>query len=245
MNAQLRSELLKLRTTRTNLWLFAAMVGLVLQVILLHVLGLPAENFDRPSNQLEVLGRGEMLGTLFAALLGALSMTGEFSHGTIRPTFLVTPRRGRVLMAKVWASALYGSAFGLIAAAVATGAGSAGLTARGLELQLDGGDYALLLAGATAAAALWAAIGVGLGAVLRNQVPAVVGIAAWLLFVEGLFGEQVGLGDIGRFMPGALGMAASGQEPLLGPGIAVFLLALYTAFAAAGGWVATSRRDVV
>jgi len=127
-----------------------------------------------------------MLGTLFAALLGAMSITGEFRHGTIRPTFLTTPRRGRVVAAKVWASMLIGVAFGLIAAAVAAGVGSAALAARGVKIQLDGGDYALLLAGGAAAAGLWAAIGVGLGAVVRNQVPTVVGLCAWLLFVEGL-----------------------------------------------------------
>ncbi|MBI2761105.1 MAG: ABC transporter permease subunit, partial [Chloroflexi bacterium] len=135
MNAQLRAELLKLRSTRTNVGLFSAMLGLVLFVVLLHGLSVPVERISRGSDQLTaVFGWAGLLGSLFAGLLGALSITGEFRHGTIRPTFLVTPRRGRVVAAKVWASMLIGSAFGLIAAAVATGVGSAALAARGLEI---------------------------------------------------------------------------------------------------------------
>jgi ABC-2 type transport system permease protein len=247
MIAQFRAEMLKLRSTRTNLGLCAAMVGLVLFVVLLHGFSVPMERVSRRSDQLQlVFGWATLLGSLFAALLGALSITGEFRHGTIRPTFLVTPKRGRVVAAKVGASMLIGSALGLIAAAVATGVGSAALAARGLAIRIDGGDYALLLVGCAAAAALWAAIGVGLGAVLRSQVPTMVGICAWMLFIEGLLLGDVGLvGDIGRFMPGALGKAASGQDPLLAPGLAVLLLTLYAAAAAIVGWVATTRRDVV
>jgi hypothetical protein len=111
-------------------------------------------------------------------------------------------------------------------------------------MQLDGGDYALLIAGGTAASALWAAIGVGIGALVRNQVPTLIGLSAWLLFVEGLFGE--GVMSVGRYAPGLLGMAVSGQEPdtLLAPGLSLLLLALYAAAAAAAGLVATNRRDV-
>lgn len=88
-------------------------------------------------------------------------------------------------------------------------------------------------------------IGVGLGALVRSQVPTVVGICAWLLFVEGLLAGDVGVvGVVGRYLPGALGNAASGQVPQLAAGLAVLLLALYAAAAAAAGWVATNRREV-
>ena len=247
MTAQLRAELLKQRTAGTNLGLLAAMFGLVLLAVLLHGLGLNAEVVDGTSEQLMTLGRGEFLAALFAALLGALSITSEVRHGTIRPTFLVTPRRGRIVAAKIWASTLIGAGFGLVAGALAAGVGTAALRARGIDVQLDGGDYALLLAGGTAAAALWAAIGVGLGAVIRNQVPAVVGICAWLLFVEGLLvGDVADIADIGRFAPGALGEGLSGQNPatLLDPALSAFLLAIYAAAIATAGWLATTRRDV-
>jgi ABC-2 type transport system permease protein len=246
VRALLRSELLKQRSTRTALGLFAAMLLLVLLAVLLHSL-LPAQALRSPNNQLMILGRGEFLGALFAGLVGALSVTAEIRHGTIRPTFLGSPRRARVVWAKVWACVLTGSVFGLTAGAVAVAAGAAAFRARGIDLRLDGGDYVLLVAGATGAAALWAAIGVGVGAVVRHQVPTVVGICAWLLFVEGLLaGDLVGLGDVFKFLPGSAAAAISGQEPgtLLAPGLGLVLLGAYAAAAALVGALATSRRDV-
>jgi ABC-2 type transport system permease protein len=244
MMAQLRSELLKQRSTQTNLGLFAGTLALVVLAVLLHGFGLPTEDLAKRDNQLMVFGRGEFLGALFAALLGAISFTGEIRHGTIRPTFLVSPRRGRVVAAKVAASTLMGAGFGLVASALAAVIGAGVLGARGVDVQLDGGDYLLLVAGGAAASALWAAIGAGIGATVRDQVPTLIGISAWLLFVEGLFGGD--LADVSRFTPGTLGMAVSGQEPdtLLAPAVSLLLLALYAVAAAAAGWLATTRRDV-
>jgi len=246
VRAELRAELLKQRSTRTTTSLLAAMLGLVLLAVLLHGLALPADKLTSRSDQLTVLvGWGEVLGALFAGLLGAMSITGEIRHGTIRPTVLVTPRRGRVIAAKAVVGMLTGIVFGVVATGVAAGAGSIALAARGLDIQLDGGDYALLLAGGAAAAALWAVIGLALGAVVRNQVPVVVGILAWLLFVEERLVQSIP--DFGRLAPGALGRAISGQDPgtLLAPALGVLLLALYAAAAAVVGWLATTRRDVV
>jgi ABC-2 type transport system permease protein len=246
VRAQLQSEWLKQRSTGMTLGLLAGLLGLVLFAIVLHGVALAAEHIDSASEQLMVLGRGEYLGALFAALLGALSVTGEFRHGTIRPTFLVTPQRGQVLAAKVGVSMLFGAGFGLAASGLAVGAGAASLGARDINLMLDGGDLALLVAGGAAAGALWAAIGVGVGAVVRSQVPAVVGIAAWLLFVEGLLaGDALDLAA-GRFAPGAAAEAISGQDPgaLLAPAFGALVLAVYVVVAAAAGWMAMTRRDV-
>jgi ABC-2 type transport system permease protein len=241
------AELLKQRTTRAVLGLLTGMVALIVLAELLHGLGLPADALRDRTRQLMVLGLGGMLGSLFAALLGALSVTTEVRHGTMRPTFLVTPRRHRVVAAKVAVGVLLGAGFGVIGSLVATAAGTATLEARGIGVALDGGDHTLLIIGSTGAAALWAAIGVGVGAIIRNQVPALVGICAWLLFVEGLLADATGgLGRIGRFLPGAAGAAISGQEPsrLLDPVAALVVLVAYAAVAAFLGAVAMARRDV-
>lgn len=242
-----RAELLKQFSTRTVLGLFAAMLGLVVLAELLHGYGLPAEQLADPSRQLMVLGLGELLGVLFAALLGALSITAEIRHGTIRPTFLVTPKRGKVVAAKVAVGVLIGAVFGLVGGSVAVVVGSWALDGRGIDVLLDGGDAVRLVAGATGAAALWTAIGVGIGALVRNQVPTLVGICAWLLFVEGLLADATGgLGEVGRFLPGAAAAAIGGQAPerLLAPAAALALLAAYAAITAVAGAVAISHRDV-
>jgi len=131
--------------------------------------------------------------------------------------------------------------------AVAVGVSTAALRSRGITIHLGLGDYVLPLVGGAAAAALWAAVGVGVGAIVRNQVATLVGLCAWLLFVENLLLGDLTAISVGRFLPGAAGAAISGQKPdtpLLAPAAALLLLALYAAAAAATGSVATDRRDV-
>lgn len=248
MKAQLRSELLKQRTTRTNLLLLLWMVSLVTLVVLLHVFSFSVETLARPDNQLKIVGLGTSMGALFASLLGAMSITAEIRHGTIRPTFLAAPRRARVIAAKVAASAVAGIAAGLLAEALTAGLEAAGLAARGIDIELSAGDYVQLLAGGAVAAALFAAIGVGVGAVVRNQVAAVVGLCVWLLFIEGIL-----IGDVpsvGKFAPGASAGAMAGAiqtqiaADLVAPALGVLLLAAYAAAATAAGSIATTRRDV-
>ena len=134
MIAQLRAEQLKQRTTRTNGLLLAWMVGLVVLVVALHVLSFTATDLAREGNQMKILGLGTTVGALFAALFGAMSVTGEFRTGTIRPTLLVTPRRTRVVAAKLIAGMLAGVGVGLLAEALTAAAEAVGLAARGIHI---------------------------------------------------------------------------------------------------------------
>ena len=143
---------------------------------------------------------------------------------------------------------LAGVAVGLVAQALTAGAEAAGLAARGIDIELGAGDYAQLLAGGALAAGLFAAIGVGVGAVVRNQVATIVGLCVWLLFLEPLL-----LGDVpavGKLAPGASAGAIAGAiqtqiaDDVVAPGLGVLLLATYAALASAVGSIATTRRDV-
>lgn len=248
MRAQIRSELMKHRSTMTTLGLFIALLGLVLLAVVLHGVGLATGRLREAQVQRIVFGRGEFLGALFAGLLGALSFTSEIRHGTIRPTFLFTPSRGRVIGAKVLVNMLTGAAFGVVSSGVAAVVGTAVLRARGVDVALDGGELALLIVGGAAAASMWAGIGVGVGALVRHQVPTLIGISAWLLFVEGLLAGDAGaLGSIGRYLPGSAAAALSGQDPgtLLAPTGGAIVLALYLIAVVAAGRAATVRRDVI
>src|SRR5262249_12633485 len=144
---------------------------------------------------------GTRVGMLFAALAGALAITAEFRYGTIRPAFLITPRRSPVLAAKFLVCGLIGLGFGLAAEGLMAGAASGALAGRGIAIQLTDGDYTRLLIGGMVAAALWATIGLGIGALVRNQVPALVGLCAWLLLVEHLLPAEAA-----RYTPGAAGL---------------------------------------
>ncbi len=248
MSGQLRSELFKQRTTRTNTVLLASMVGLIALVVVLHMVTIPARDLSDRQGQLKVLGLGTTFGMVFASLVGAMSVTGEVRHGLIRPTFLASPNRVRVITAKAVASAIAGAGFGLASEVVASGVGSAALAGRALHIAATAADFAQLLAGGAAAGALWAVIGVGVGAVVRNQVGAVVGLVVWQLFVEmTLVGS---LPSIGKFAPGASAGAIAGaileqtSAYLLAPAIGVLLIGAYAAAAMGMGVIAITRRDV-
>lgn len=248
MIAQLRSELLKLRSTRTSLLLVVSLVALLVLVVALHVLSFDAAALSRERDQRQILGLGTSIGALFASLLGALSITGEFRTGMIRPTFLVTPRRTRVLSAKVAANALAGAAIGLIAQVLTAGSEAAGLALRGVDIQLSVDDYTQLLAGGAAVGAFFAAIGVGVGAATRNQVAAVAGLCLWLLFLEPLVLGNVPA--VGKYAPeasaGALAGAIQAQiaDSLVAPAIGIALLAAYAAIAGLIGSLLIAHRDV-
>lgn len=248
MTAQLRSELLKQRTTRTNVGLSLSMIALIAAVVLLHMVSLPAPNLSGREGQLKVFGLGTTFGMIFGSLLGAMSITSEFQHGMIRPTFLATSKRARVIAAKVAAGLIAGAAFGLVAEVIAIGVGCSGLATRGIQIAPNAGDFAQLLVGGAAAAALRAAIGVGVGAIVRNQVGAAVGLVVWLLFAEiTLIGS---IPSVGKFLPGASAAALAGAmleqtaTYLLAPAVGALLIAAYAAVATGLGLITTARRDI-
>lgn len=91
-------------------------------------------------------------------------------------TFLVTPARERVLAAKAVTFALVGVLFALVALVLALAIAVPWLRSRGIDVSLGGRDLQGLALGVFAAAALWGAFGVALGAIVRSQVAAVVGV---------------------------------------------------------------------
>jgi ABC-2 type transport system permease protein len=240
---QLLSELRKMRSTRTNLGLLAGMVALTLLTVLINGFVLSVAELRGHDNQHVLLSAGTS-GALFASLIGVMAITSEFRHGTIRSTFLVTPGRSRVIAAKVVASLLMGIVFGLFAIGISFGVGYAILTGRGIDFALDTGHVALLVLGTVLMTALWAAMGVGIGAVVRNQVFAVIGVIVWAFFVDNLI--RALLPDAGRFTPvGASDSVTAGfADYLLAPALGALLLAAYALVFVAAGAALVARRDV-
>lgn len=248
MRSQLRSELLKQRTTRTNLALAGWMIGLIVLIVSLHSFGFSIQKLAVHPDQLKIFGWGTGIGALFASLAGAMSVTSEFRYGTIRSSLLFTPNRGLLIAAKVTASVLAGLLVGLLAEALTAGLASAEFAIRGVPNTLSGGDVTQLLFGGAAAAALWAVIGTGVGAIVRSQVGAVIGLCVWLLLIESvLIGNAP---TVAKFTPGASAGALAGAiqnvstSGLLAPAVGALLLAGYAVAATAVGLGAFERRDI-
>jgi ABC-2 type transport system permease protein len=240
----IRAEVLKQRSTRTLLAVFAGMVVLVALVVGMHLLAPAAESLRDRDAQMKVFEVGTTIGALFAALLGALVVTAEFRYGTIRPTFVITPRRWPVIASKLLVAALLGVGFGLLAEGLMIGSAAWAFSARDVVSQITGSDYQRLLLGGAAAGALWAIIGVGVGNLVRNQAGSLVALFAWVFVVENLLRGFVP--GFARFMPGSSALSLAGQTGgrLLAPLVGGLALVAYAVVVGAAGWVAMMRRDV-
>jgi ABC-2 type transport system permease protein len=241
--AQIRAELLKVRSTRTTLGLMLGMIALILLFALLTGLLSKASGLSSSEDQRQLLSLGSVAG-LFSALAGVLLVTSEFRFGTIRPTFLFTPQRPRVLAAKLAASLLAGIAFGVIGEGIGFAIGYVILAARGISFTLGGGDVTVLILGTLAATALWAALGVGFGAIVRNQVGAVIGLLAWGFIVDNLLFGLVP--SVGRFTPTRAQDALIGlkTDHLLSPTGGGLVLVAWVVALALIGIALVTRRDV-
>lgn len=243
MIAQIRAELLKIRSTRTTVGLILGMVALILLFTLLTGLLSHPSGLASKEDQRQLLSLSSIAG-VFSALAGVLLVTSEYRYGTIRPTILFNPARSHVLAAKVLAGALAGVVFGVLGEAIGWAIGIAILDARGITIVLSSSDVLLLALGGLAGVALWGAIGTALGAIIHNQVGAVITLLAWGLVVDNLL---LGLApSVGRFMPTHASDAMMGLKGhhLLSPSAGAVILIAWAVALAAGGIALTARRDI-
>ena len=246
MTRLVHAELLKLWTTRTAriVLALAAAGAAALTIFVLTLAGRPGQPAlgDDALRQLVGAPNGPL--TLAALLLGILGMAGEFRHGTATSTFLVTPGRGRVVAAKLAASALAGLAVALVAAVVVLAIALPWLPAKGVQVPLADPGLAARVAGLAAAVALHAVLGTGLGALLRNQFAAVVaGLLLWQGLVEDLLVGVLGRPGLARWLPdgAAAALTAPGDATLTMWAGALVLAAYGLALAVAGGRLVVSR----
>lgn len=129
---------------------------------------------------------GQFLGVLLVMLLGAIIVTNEFFHLTATTTFLTTPHRERVVLAKLAAAVLLGLLFWLITTVLNLIVVPFIMTNLDLPAQL--GEPAVWRAiGLNALAfALWAILGVGAGVLIRSQLGATLTLS--IGYVIGSFG---------------------------------------------------------
>jgi ABC-type transport system involved in multi-copper enzyme maturation permease subunit len=213
MTRLVRAELLKLRTTRTAIGLLAltvATTALIMTAVML-IAGRPGQPAIESGilPDLVVVAKGPLV--IFALILGVLGMSGEFRFGTATPTFLVTPNRGRVVAAKVIANALAGAALAAVSALVALAMGLPWLRAKGVAVVIVDADVGARLLGLAATSALHAVLGIGLAALIRNQIVAVAAGLLWMR-VEDLLPAVLNRPGLGRWLPEGAAAALTGPS---------------------------------
>jgi hypothetical protein len=272
MIAALRAELAKVVTVRLWWVLLLVLVGYVAFTagILALALGGLGEGLgsaggsapEIPDSALPPLiySVASSVGYVFPVLFGTLAITSEFRHQTLTPTFLATPRRGVVLSAKYLVLAVVGAVYGLGGLVASVGLGAPILAATGHATGLGDGETWLLLARIVLVMAIWAVIGVGLGALIPSQVAAIVIVLAFTQFVEPILRLVSSFWDwsaaVGRFLPGAAGDALVGSSIFSSLGGAAaqstaiewwqggLVLLGYAVVAGAIGYATSWRKDV-
>jgi ABC-2 type transport system permease protein len=196
------TEWLKLRTIRAP-WL--VLLGAQL-IIIAGASGLLARRDPHAPSTVEGAVAHVGLVSALTLIVGILLVAGEHRHRTITDTYLGTPRRDRVIGAKLGLSIVVGAGAGLSGCLVALGTALVWTAARGGSMPWGDPEMWRTLGGGLLWNTVFAAIGVGVGALLRNVVAAIAVALAWLALVEGVLGQVLGSG-LARWLPYSAGTA--------------------------------------
>jgi ABC-2 type transport system permease protein len=249
---QVRVELRKTATTRAVWGLLLGFLVLTAVNVVAQVLasdqapaqqGVPA--LDSPEGLRNVFA-ATLQAAVFTLLLGVLSVTSEFRHGTAVSTFMAVPRRGRVVAAKAIALPIVALGYAVAGIVLTVAIAWPMLDWKGVTVSADDQVPQVLL-GCLVAVTLYAVLGVGFGALVRNQVAALAVALVWMLLVESLLVTFVP--EVGRWLPGGAASAMTLGQPLrggelLGQGAGAALFAGYGIVLALVGARTTVRRDV-
>jgi ABC-2 type transport system permease protein len=194
-----RSEVRKLVTTRTTVWLIIGAVAVVALGAFSTSVSGDAEALEKPLHMQESYLLSSINIGLFALILGVRSFTDEFRHGTIAWTILSVHDRRRIVASKSAVSALVAAGMALLALAAMVAIAASVANTKGASVGLAT-EEVVAGAGLLIAAAAWAVIGTAIGALVRHQVAAIVGAVIWVFVVENLAAGF--LGDTGKLLPG-------------------------------------------
>ncbi|MFI0479461.1 ABC transporter permease [Actinomadura sp. 9N215] len=254
----IRAELLKIRSTRMWLGMLALSLGFSLMGLAVYV-ALAGVEMDGETTIPPVTDPATVRafyasasgGVLFMMILGIMGITGEYRHQTISGTFLITPVRGRLLAAKLISYFLFGAGFGLATVLVTVAVALPALAVKGGSTSPLDHDVPLILGGTVLAMALYALVGLGLGALIRNQIAAIIVAVGWVQLVEGIV--TIALPEAGQWLPaGAVRAITRTTSAFGGPGEldtlpawgGTLLLVGYGLAFAAVATVTTVRRDI-
>lgn len=252
------SELVKLRSVRSYVWLLAVATAFTLILGPIQSLGQVLAGSSAPldsgaeTDAVSVALTGASTANLLLGVLGVLAVTGEYTSRAIRTTFMLVPQRRQVVLAKALALALVTA----VTAAVAV----FGAVTISLVILRRGGPYAGLDLGWGSphvlhlAAAMvwylvgWSLLGLAAGWLTRSKIGGVavlIGVMYILPPLLGLLPDRVGQLLIAA-MPSSAGnamMSIGSADPLGSPlaGLAIWT-AYLVLFTALSGWV-VARRD--
>lgn len=249
----IRAEFRKLGTTQVWFWM-------LLLCLALAVLGVVATIASQNNDAALALHVRDVMVAPSSAdtyiplfVLGVLSVTTEYRYQTITPTVLATPSRWRLISAKLITYAAVGVLYALGCLALQLLIALPWLSARNIHVSL--GDQVGALLAVFAVLALFALVGLGTGALLRNQIVAVTVGVIFLLAITPLLLIIPGVKYAYPYMPsGAVNSIVTDPNDqsarvingvhLLSPGAGVAVLVAWALVLSILGAGITMNRDI-
>jgi ABC-type transport system involved in multi-copper enzyme maturation permease subunit len=201
---------------------------------------------------------GQRVGVLFALLLGVVIVTSEFANQTAAVTFVTVPRRATVIRAKVAAAASCGALFWLVGTVLAAAATPLFLYSQHVSTSLAGWIVVRSVLLNLLAFVAWGVFGLGLGAVLRNQMASVI---AAIVVYAGSFGAEIAFTLLYNLFHQSWLLGAPVIAPALASAVMIMseqafpdapagwvggvIMIGYTLALVAGGIALAERRDVI
>jgi ABC-2 type transport system permease protein len=253
LGGAVRSELTKIRSTRSTYWALLAVIvatvgfgALASFATAQHPQDL-GPGFDATQRSLD----GLYISQLIIAVLGALTITSEYSTGMIRTSLAAQPRRGTVLAAK----GIVFTAVALVTSLVTTFAafflGQALMSGKHLGTTLGQPNVLRAVIGGALFLTACGLLSFGLGLILRHTAGAITA-AIGLLFVLTVliqFLPDSWQAHADKWVPALSGagiwqtVGPAPHGPLLSAWAGFAVLAGYAVVAVAGGAVVFFRRD--
>ncbi|MEV4656618.1 ABC transporter permease subunit [Micromonospora sp. NPDC049301] len=244
-----RMEWIKLRSLRSTWWTLAVTVAGTVGIGVAVGLNSRDASADLTNNALA----GVVPGLLLGGVLGVLTMTSEYSSGTIRATLAAVPRRPLILAAKA-------AVFGAVTLIVGEAASLIAFLAAAATLRHDiaaptlgqpGVLRAVVLTGA--AFCLIGLLGLGLGAIIRHSAAAIGVLVAGVYVVVQVIGFiahsaavympiLILANSLSTTKPVTCGTDGASCPDFLSAWAGLGVLSLYAAIAlGVGGWLLAKR----
>ena len=247
----LRSEFTKIRSVRSTYWTLLALVVVTIGIGMLASAGAasrPGElgpGFDPAQHSLA----GLYVGQLVIVVLGALTISSEYSTGMVRTSLTALPRRGLVFAAKGVVFGTVALVTGLVASFASFFIGQALMSGQHIGSTLGQPNVLRAVIGGGLFLAACGLLGYGLGMILRHTAAAITA-AIGLLFVASVlvnFLPESWQVHVDKWLPAIAGSqvwATKATDPTMfsaWAGLAV--LCGYAAVAMAAGLILFRKRD--
>jgi hypothetical protein len=256
----LRSELTKIRSVRSTYWTLFTMIVITIGISALLSWGRIQDYASQPAvvqarEALRIRPRatefsmfGLILGQLVIAVLGALTITSEYSTGMIRTSLTVLPRRGTVYAAKAVVFTLVALGAGLVTSFGSYFIGQAIFATHHLNSSLGQPGALRAVIGGGLFLAVCGLLSYGIGALLQSTAGAITASVGLLfvLFVLSGFLPSSWAEHVDKWIPfnagGAIWENLSAAN-MFSPWVGFGVFCAYAAVAVVAGGILFRTRD--